>query len=122
MATGASKPSVFTAYVEKPEKDRSEEPEIVRRGPQPIAPQPIIPLAHRGSSPNEQLLSWMVNHWPKPVVTARDIQAYGPRCTRDPTEIMSRTKTLAQYGWLVPVRAWRRDMKKWRIVREPSKE
>ena len=35
---------------------------------------------------------------------------------------ISLTKTLVEYGWLVPVKAWRRDMKKWRIVREPGKE
>ena len=99
------------------EKEQLDEPEIVRRGP-----QPIIPLAHRRSSPNEKLLSWMVNHWGKPTVTARDISAYGPNCVRDPADIMSLTKALVQYGWLIPVRAWRRDMKKWRIVREPGKE
>ena len=99
------------------EKEQPDEPEIVRRGP-----QPIIPLAHRRSSPSEKLLDWIINHWAKPIVTARDIRAYGPNCTRDPTDVMSLTKTLVQYGWLIPVRAWRRDMKKWRIVREPSKE
>ena len=37
------------------------EPEIVRRGP-----QPIIPLTHRKSSPSEKLLAWLVNYWPSP--------------------------------------------------------
>ena len=112
--------TLFERLAQQPqqlEKEQLDEPEIVRRGP-----QPIIPLAHRKASPKEQLLSWMVNHWGKPTVTARDISAYGPNCARDPANIMSLTKTLVQYGWLIPVRAWRRDMKKWRIVREPGKE
>src|SRR4051794_8035852 len=104
------------------EKEQPAEPEIVRRGPQPIVPQPIIPLAHHRSSPTEKLLSWMINYWPKNTLTLRDIRAYGPNCIRDPTDIMSLTNTLAQYGWLTPVPAWRRDMKKWQIVREPDKE
>jgi hypothetical protein len=109
--------SIFAKYVEEPEKEQPAEPEIVRRGP-----QPIIPLAHRKSSPSEKLLAWLVNYWPKPTITLRDISAFGPRSVRDPADIVSLTKTLTEYGWLVPVRAWRRDMKKWRVIREPSKE
>ena len=119
---GADGASVFAKYVDKPDKERLDEPEIIRQGPQAIIPQPIIPLPHRNSSPKEKLLSWMVNYWPKPTLTLRDISAYGPYCARDPADIMNLTRTLVQYGWLVPVRAWRRDMKKWRIVREPGKE
>ena len=100
-----------------PEKDQPDEPEIVRRGP-----QPIIPLIHLKSSPSEKLLAWLVNYWARPTITLRDIRAYGPNCIRDPADIVSLTKTLTEYGWLVPVQAWRRDMKKWRVVREPSKE
>jgi hypothetical protein len=92
------------------------EPEIVRRGP-----QPIIPLAHFKSSPSEKLLAWLVNYWGKPTITLRDIRAYGPNCIRDPADTIRLTKTLVECGWLAPVEAWRRDMKKWRIIREPSK-
>ena len=118
-ANGDDGPSFFARYIDEPEKaqPKLDEPEIIRRGPRGVSP-----LIHRSSSPTEKLLSWMVNYWPKPTVTARDIRAYGPYCTRDPTDVVSRTKTLVQYGWLIPVRAWRRDMKKWRIVREPGKE
>jgi hypothetical protein len=108
---------IFERLAQQPETEQPAEPEIIRRGP-----QPIIPPAHRKASPNEQLLTWMVNHWSKPTVTLRDISAYGPNCVRDPADIMSLTKTLVQYGWLIPVRAWRRDMKKWRIVREPGQK
>jgi hypothetical protein len=100
-----------------PKQEQTDAPEIVRRGP-----QPIIPLAHRRSSPSEQLLAWLLNYWAKPTVTLRDISAYGPNCVRDPMDVMSLTKILVEYGWLIPVRAWRRDMKKWRVVRQPSKQ
>ena len=101
----------------QPEKEQPGEPEIIRRGPRGVSP-----LTHRNSSPNEKLLSWMINYWHKPVITLRDISAFGPNCVRDPADIMSLTKTLVQYGWLEPAPAWRRDMTKWRIIREPGKE
>jgi hypothetical protein len=93
------------------------EPEIVRRGP-----QPIIPLIHLKSSPSEKLLAWLVNYWARPTITLRDICAYGPHSVRDPKDVMNLTQTLTEFGWLIPVEAWRRDQKKWRVVREPSKE
>ena len=40
------------------EKEQPDEPELIRRGP-----QPIIPLAHSRSLPSEKLLSWMINYW-----------------------------------------------------------
>jgi hypothetical protein len=119
------------------EDQQFDEPELIRRGPQPIiplthfksdapeiirrGPQPIIPLPHFKSSPGEKLLSWIVNDWPNPVISLRDIRVYGPNCTRDPLNATSLTKILAEYGWLIPVKAWRRDRKTWKIVREPSK-
>ena len=110
--------SVFTRYIEDdgPKKESPTEPEIVRRGP-----QPIIPPAHSKSSPSEKLLAWIVNYWPRPTITLRDIRAFGPNCIRDPADILSLTKTLTEYGWLTPTKAWRRDMTKWRVVREPNK-
>jgi hypothetical protein len=33
---------------------------------------------------------------------------------------MNLTGMLTQFGWRVPIEAWRRDQKKWRIVREPT--
>jgi len=107
--------SVFARYIEEPEKGPSE-PDIVRRGP-----QPIIPRAHRKSSPSEKLLAWLVNYWSRPTITARDISCYGPNCARDPTDRTNLTKTLVECGWLVPTRVHRRDMTRWRIVREPIK-
>jgi hypothetical protein len=98
-------------------KEQPSEPDIVRRGP-----QPLIPLAHRKSSQSEQLLSWLINFWPRPFITLRDISAFGPRCVRDPMDATKLTQTLSEFGWLIPVEAWRRDQKKWRVIREPSKQ
>jgi hypothetical protein len=109
--------SVFARYAEEPKKESPTEPEIVRRGP-----QPIIPLAHFKSSPSEKLLSWVINFWPKPVISLRDIRVYGPNCIRDRTEAMNLTKTLSECGWLEPLKAHRRDRKMWKIVRGPTKE
>ena len=117
MANNEGSKSVFARYIADSPGEERREPDIVR-----IGPRPIIPPAHFRSPPSEKLLSWLINYWPKPVITLRDIQAYGPNCVRDPMSTISLTKTVAEYGWLIPVKAWRRDMKKWKIVREPSKE
>jgi hypothetical protein len=92
------------------------EPEIVRKGP-----QPLIPPAHSGSPPSEKLLAFLINHWPKNTITLRDISAYGPNSVRDPADAINLITKLAEFGWLVPAAAWRRDQKKWQIIREPSK-
>ena len=103
--------------VEQPqqlEEQQSAESELIRRGP-----QPIIPPAGFKSCPSEKLLSWIINDWPNPVISLRDIRVYGPNCTRDPLNATSLTKALTEYGWLIPIKAWRRDRKTWKIVREP---
>jgi len=109
--------SLFERLGQKPLADESKqlEPEIVRRGPQPLIP----PVPPRSSSPSEKLLSWLVNYWAGQTVNLRDIRAYGPNCARNASDTISLTKTLAEYGWLVPTSVHRRDMKRWRIVREP---
>jgi hypothetical protein len=108
--------SVFSQFVADVPKTEHSEPEIVRRGP-----QPRIPLAHHRSAPSEQLLSWIVNFWPSPVINLRDIRRSGPNCARDPMNAITLTEALVAYGWLVPAPVHRRDMRRWRIVREPSK-
>ena len=87
------------------------EPEIVRRGP-----QPIIPLIHLKSSPSEKLLAWIVNYWTRPTVSVREICIYGPNCVRDKKTILSLAQTLVERGWLAPTKTRRRDMKKWQIT------
>jgi hypothetical protein len=115
----ADNSSVFAKYVEDDSKKEQLEPEpdIVRKGP-----QALLPLTHRNSAPSEILLSWIINFWPKNVITLRDITAYAPRSVRDPKDALHLTGVLTQFGWLAPVQAWRRDQKKWRVIRGPSKE
>jgi hypothetical protein len=106
--------SVFSQFLENPPRREQLEPEIVRRGP-----QPLIPIAHHKSSPSERLLSWIINFWPSPIISLRDIRVYGPYSIRDAKDAVSVTQTLAEFGWLVPVKAHRRDRRVWRIVRDP---
>src|SRR6185436_19231661 len=37
----------------------------------------------RGDSPIEKLLDWLVNHWAKDTITAREIYTHGPNSIRD---------------------------------------
>jgi hypothetical protein len=99
-----------------PEREHLD-PDIVRRGP-----QPIIPLAHHGSSPSEKLLSWLIHFWPGESITLRDVRAFGPNCARDPVDAVRLTQALTEFGWLKPAPVHRRDMRRWTIVREPSRE
>jgi hypothetical protein len=103
MTTSGGKGSVFAPIVESPEERAAEHVKIQRSR----------------SSVNAQLVSWLLS-WPKPSITKRDIQAYAPNWARDPAEIPTLAQTLVECGWLLPARAHRRDMKKWRIIREPT--
>jgi hypothetical protein len=107
--------SVFARYIEGPEKEWLE-PDIVRRGP-----QPIVPPAHFKSSPSEKLLDWIINRWPEPTISARDICRYGPNSIRDRKSAIDQAETLARHGWLTPIKMRQHNMKTWRIVRELSR-
>jgi hypothetical protein len=63
----------------------------------------------------------MINYWPKPVISLREIRVYGPYSIRPAKDAASLTKTLTEFGWLIPLKAHRRDRQIWRIVREPNK-
>jgi hypothetical protein len=110
--------SIFAGLIsEEPKQLEPKEPDIVRRGP-----QLLVPPTNRKSAPSEMVVAWLVNHWPRNTITLRDFYSYAPNCARDPTNRASLIETLTAYGWLVPIEAWRRDQKKWRVVRGPSKE
>jgi hypothetical protein len=34
---------------------------------------------------------------------------------------IAQAEILAKFGWLIPEKTWRYDMRKWRIVRGPNK-
>ena len=79
---------------------------------------PPVETPRKGSTPIEKLLDWLVNHWGKPTVTARDICKFGPNSIRNNTKtILSLTQNLADQGWLIPLQTWRYDKREWRIAR-----
>lgn len=69
-----------------------------------------------GAPPIEKLLDWLVNHWDKTTVTAREIRIYGPRSVRHGKTALNLTQTLTERGWLVPVKGNRRDKREWKIA------
>jgi hypothetical protein len=68
-------------------------------------------------APAEKLLDWLLHHWGKPTVTARDIYRYGPAAIRNREAALTLTKILVDHGWLTPLAARRRDMRAWQIVK-----
>jgi hypothetical protein len=66
----------------------------------------------------ERLLDWLVNHWTKDTVTAREIYIYGPNpIQKDKKTAFSLAQILVERGWLVPIETHRRDRREWRIIR-----
>jgi hypothetical protein len=69
------------------------------------------------------LLNWLLQHWTEPTICMRDIYSYAPRSIRDPIRneeiAISSTQTLVDYGWLIPLKAHRRDRQIWQIARKP---
>jgi hypothetical protein len=100
------------------EPKQPSEPEKILRGP---LLQPIVPPAGPQSSQIEKLLHWLVNHWPRPTVSARDIYRHGPYfIQQNPKSAAILAQRLAENGWLTPIKSWRRDRKEWRIARGPG--
>jgi len=99
-------------------QDSPPKPErTIPRGPllQPIVP----PSDYRTSSPTEQLLDFIINHWRKDTISVRDICWRGPNSLRNQKSAIGLAETLAENGWLAPIKSRRRDMREWRIVRGP---
>ena len=95
---GDDGPSFFARYIDDSEKERPK-PEIIRL-----------------SRDTEKLLDWLVNHWAKPTVTARDICIYGPNPIRDGRTALRTAEVLVEQGWLIPLKVHRRDRREWQIV------
>ena len=66
----------------------------------------------------QKLLDWL-QHWSKPTISTRDIHIYGPNSIRDRESAINSAQTLVDCGWLIPLKAHRRDMHKWQVVRKP---
>ena len=83
------------------------------------------PPTEESSPPIERLLDWLVSHWPKNTVTAREIYTYGPNSIRDRKTTLSLAHMLVERGWLVPIESrgrhgagcGRHNRREWKIVR-----
>ena len=71
----------------------------------------------RGDSPIEKLLDWLVNHWAKDTITAREIYTHGPNSIRDKKTTLGLAQILVERGWFVPVNTHQHNMRAWKIVR-----
>ena len=68
--------------------------------------------------PAQLLLDWL-QRWTKPTISIRDIHIYGPQSIRDRERAIRSAEVLVDYGWLIPLKAHRYDMRAWQIVRKP---
>jgi hypothetical protein len=81
----------------------------------PFAQHELEPERPRTPPSAHQLLCWIQRNWGKPIVSLRDIQAYGPNTIRKRQITLELTKILVREGWLVPMKAWRHDRQVWRL-------
>jgi hypothetical protein len=77
----------------------------------------ISPPTNLKSLPAGRLLYWLTHHWKKATISVRDICVYGPQITRNRKSAIDLAETLAQRGFLLPIRTHRIDRKVWLIVR-----
>jgi hypothetical protein len=80
------------------------------------------PPTEESSPPIERLLDWLVNHWARTTVTAREIYTYGPNSIRNKKTTLSLAQILVERGRLVPIESkgpgrGRHDRREWKIVR-----
>src|SRR5262249_48444309 len=71
--------------------------------------------------PAQKLLDWLQHGWTKPTISVRDIYTRGPNSIRNRRSAIELAEILVKHGWLVPIEAQRRETRKWRIIREPSR-
>ena len=67
----------------------------------------------------ENLLDWLVNHWAKTTVTAREVYTYGPNSIRNKKTTLRQTDVLVEQGWLIPIKTSARNKREWKVVRAP---
>jgi hypothetical protein len=73
------------------------------------------PERTREPLPPQVLLTWLRDNWTKPVISLRDLQVFGPSGIRDRKSALAHAETLERYGWLVPIKAHRRDRRMWML-------
>ena len=102
MATnGDEGPSFFARFIEEP------------KPVPPPDPLPTPPIAR-------ELLYWLQDTWTKPTIRWRDIYRHGPNPVRNNREsALSAAEILVRGGWLLPLKADRRDVKRWQVTIGP---
>jgi hypothetical protein len=63
----------------------------------------------------QELLHWLQHNWGKPTISLRDIQKQGPRPIRDRRSAATYAENLEKQGWLIELKAFRRDRRVWRL-------
>ena len=98
--------------------------ERLNKGRPPPAEDRPKPEANTASSELardlQKLHDWLQNDWNKPTIRARDICRFGPSAARDRKRAIHLAEILVGHGWLIPIKAHRRDTKEWQIVRGPD--
>jgi hypothetical protein len=73
--------------------------------------------------PANTLLEWLTYRWPEATITLRDVCRCGPGFLRNDREsAFGLTEILVQQGRLIPIAALRRDMRAFRIIKEPVRK
>ena len=85
-------------------------------------PQPIKEATSLTAPlPVRKLLDWIQHKWDKPVIRTRDIYRHGPCPLRaDRKNALEAAEILERRGSLVPLKAPRRDVKRWQITIGPA--
>jgi hypothetical protein len=73
----------------------------------------------RASNVESRLLNWLINQWPEPVISARDLVTY-TRSARTCEEAVALATNLEKRGWLIRLPTNRYDRRVWAIVRDPA--
>jgi hypothetical protein len=72
------------------------------------------PKPEQKHSAARELLIW-IQRWGKPVISLRDVRAFGPRTVRERPVALKQIEILVNHGRLVPMKAHRRDRLVWRL-------
>ncbi len=51
----------------------------------------------------ETLRRWLLESWPEPEITVRDVVQYGPNAMRETPKARGGLGTLEKHGWIVPL-------------------
>jgi hypothetical protein len=66
----------------------------------------------------ERLLTWLINNWPEPTITARQLRHYGPYPIRhEKKATLDIMRGLEARGWVRSVKPQRHDSREWKIGR-----